>query len=405
MRDLRTGAEIESRGLERNARDAEMLVTRDKGQHRTATGASCHGRNHHISISIRYCSTTCIWKSKMSCRLRFFSLICFFLSLARVCTSAEPLVAVLPATLGLRGPQSFTTVSNNDTCHAGALCVGPGQLYPLGRVPGVYWSSRFVVPKLPAKYDTTTMTYYDYLNVFWRSNPEGGFMNQFVPQLMLGNALANSTNEPEYKPIWIEMDSWHIGAQYFMALCDGSSGTYDCKNWKPKAATGKLVSVEPGEVVETSFVLKEVKSCCNKTRYEWTLNIGVVGGGPERQSVVIADRPFMGLLNSTFSWGEAIYDNIYVGSCLENYNMQSADSYPPKWKIHVNVKDAPGRDETFWHDWRLEHAPSCSWQPASTISNAIHKKGQHVEWNAELQSHIYELMNSSSAILDSTLQL
>ena len=89
-------------------------------------------------------------------------------------------------------------------------------------------------------------------------------MNQFVPQLMLGNALANSTNAPDYNPIWIEMDSWHVGSQYFMALCNGTSGTFDCKNWIPKAATGKLVAVQPGEMVETSFVLKEEKGCCKE---------------------------------------------------------------------------------------------------------------------------------------------
>jgi hypothetical protein len=278
-------------------------------------------------------------------------------------------------------------------------------LYPLGRVPGVKWSSRFVVPQLPAKFDTVETTYYDYLNVFWRSNPVGGFMNQFVPQLMLGNALANSTNAPYYKPIWIEMDRWHIGAQYFMALCNGTLGTFDCQNWIPKAATGKLVSVNPGEMVETSFVLKKEKSCCKKSKYVWTLRIGVVGGGPERQSVVIVDRPFMGLLNSTFSWGEAIYDNIYAGSCLENYGMQSSDSYPPKWQIHVRVQDAPGRDETFWQNWTLSHAPGCPWQPVSTIANAIRKRGQHVKWKGELKFSRGNVKNSSLPVMDTRISL
>lgn len=209
-------------------------------------------------------------------------------------------------------------------------------------------------------------------------------MNQFVPQLMLGNALANSTNAPDYKPIWIEMDSWHIGSQYFMALCNGTSGTFDCKNWIPKAATGKLVAVKPGEMVETSFVLKEEKGCCKKSRLVWMLRMGVVGGGPERQSLVVVNRPFMGLVNSTKSWGEAIYDDIYVGSCLENYNMKSASSYPAKWEIHVHVRDAPGRDETFWHDWNLDQTPGCPWQPVSTITNSIDVVGQRVKWKAEL---------------------
>ena len=310
--------------------------------------------------------------------LRSFSASILGFLLAKVCSEET-----LP-TLGLRGPPT-TRVTKNNTCHAGALCVDPGIMYPLGRVPGVKWSSRFVVPDLPAKFDTNTMTYYDYLNVFWRSNPEGGFMNQFVPQLMLGNALANSTNAPDYKPIWIEMSSWYIGAQYFMALCDGSSGDYDCNHWMPKAATGKLVSVEPGEVVETSFSLEEVQHCSGTKVFVWTLRIGVVGGGPDRQSVVVSGRPFMGLLNTTRSWGESTYDNVYVGSCLENYNMQSADSYAPKWQIEVKVVDAPGRDEDFWHEWHLDQGPKCPWQPVSTIANTMDKKSQHVKWKATLR--------------------
>jgi len=310
---------------------------------------------------------------------RIFYAYCILLLAA-----ASVALSEAPPTIGLRGPPSFSAIHKNDTCHAGALCVGPGQMYPLGRVPGVIWKSRFVVPELPVKFETASMTYYDYLNIFWRDNPKGGFMNQFVPQLMLGNPLANSTNAPDYKPIWIEMNSWHIGAQYFMGLCGESS---DCKKWIPKAATGRLVAVEPGEVVETSFSLKEVTHCCKETQLVWTLHIGVVGGGPDRQSIVVSDRPFMGLLNSTFSWGESTYDNIYVGSCLENYNMQIPDNYPTRWQIDVAVVDAPGRDENFWHDWRLDHGPSCPWQPVSTLANAIDKKSQHVKWRAELQGN------------------
>ena len=29
-------------------------------------------------------------------------------------------------------------------------------------------------------------------------------MNQFVPQLMLGNSLTNSSGPPDYKPQWID---------------------------------------------------------------------------------------------------------------------------------------------------------------------------------------------------------
>ena len=43
-----------------------------------------------------------------------------------------------------------------------------------------------------------------------------GRYNQFVPQLMLGSTLCNSSNAPDYDPIWCKLSTWHIGAQYFM---------------------------------------------------------------------------------------------------------------------------------------------------------------------------------------------
>ena len=159
-----------------------------------------------------------------------------------------------------RLPPSIST-KNSPTdllasCHAGAICAGPGRMYPIGRQPGTIIQSRFVVPDLPKQYDSTENTYYDYLNIFWRQQPTGGYMNQFVPQLMLGNALANSTNGPEYHPSWIKMDTWHIGAQYFMGLCvrnDTFPDGFECdkETWVAKAATGRLVPVEPGELIET----------------------------------------------------------------------------------------------------------------------------------------------------------
>ena len=109
-------------------------------------------------------------------------------------------------------------------------------------------------------------------------------MNQFVPQLMLGNTLANSTNGSEYNPKWIKMDAWHIGAQYFMGLCvqnDTFPDGFECdkETWIAKAATGRwLIPVEPGELIETRFEFD--------AQHVWRLHIGVVGGGPDRQSHV-----------------------------------------------------------------------------------------------------------------------
>ena len=260
-------------------------------------------------------------------------------------------------------------------CHAGTLCVGPGTLYPLGRQPGVLFSSTFAVPALPEEHDPVETTYYDYFNIFWRSNPVGGYMNQFVPQLMLGNALANSSNYPDYDPYWIELETWHIGAQYFMGLCNGTA----CgDSWIAKAATGELIPVVPGEVIETSFQLVPVRG-----RLEWHLRVGVLGQ-PHRSSIVVADRPFMGLVESTTSWEEDTYSYVYVGSCLENYGMNSSTNYSPTWQIEV--KTWSKEPASFWQDWRLDQKPTCAWQPKSTVVSNCTSTRQWALWKATLES-------------------
>jgi hypothetical protein len=274
--------------------------------------------------------------------------------------------------------------NEKDDCHAGALCVGPGHMYPIGRQPEVQIYSTFQVPPLPNNFDTANNTYYDYLNIFWRSQPTGGYMNQFVPQLMLGNALANSTNYPDYEPKWIQLDSWHIGAQYFMGICRDPTTSHCPNDWIAKAATGKLVTVFPGEVIETSFELVPVRN-----RFEWHLRMGVVGD-VARSSIVVADTPFMGLLNNSSNrWMDGLYENVYVGSCLENYGMQGPDNYPQTWQIDVSIRSPTVLPVTagggsWWSDWRLEHERSCDWQPQSLVSSRNGSHWQTAIWNATL---------------------
>jgi hypothetical protein len=114
---------------------------------------------------------------------------------------------------------------------------------------------------------------------------------------------------PDYHPEWIVLDRWHIGAQYFMGLCFDRS---DCrKNWIAKAATGKLILVEEGEVIETSFSSVPVEG-----RFEWHLRIGVQDD-PSRRSIVVADRPFMGLLeNVTKDWMEDRYKRLMTSDMV-----------------------------------------------------------------------------------------
>ena len=289
-----------------------------------------------------------------------------------------------------------------DECKAGRLCAGPGAVYPIGHRVGVVVEGEFVVPPLPKSFNKVETTYYDYLNIFWPTNPSIGHFNQFVPQLMLGNSLANSSNSPDYEPQWLQLDTWHIGSQYFMALCrskfnatttkmttDPSSistsdnrltnirrhrsirGRNDCtEDWIAKAYTGQLIPVEPGEGVYTRFELVQKSSSSQSqpsserddtdeadTRHgddvdvEWHLSMGVIGDKTRVSSLVVG-QPFMGLLepyNST-SWMEDIYRDVYVGSCLENYGMVSGDNYPSFWRIDVEIslplEPSAGTDST-----------------------------------------------------------
>ncbi|KAG7354025.1 hypothetical protein IV203_003381 [Nitzschia inconspicua] len=281
----------------------------------------------------------------------------------------------------------------NPGCQAGTLCAGPGVSYSsIGRQLGVVIRGEFVVPHLPESF-SMDQTYYDYVNIFWRQNVFPGYMNQFVPQLMLGSALANSTNHPNYEPKWLELSSWHIGAQYFMAICDDDDGTdvKGCDKWTPKAATGELVAVEPGEGIFTTFELVETENSANPPSVEWHLAMGVIGD-PTRVSRLVVPTPFMGLLNGTSSWMEDIYDAVYVGSCLENYGMTNSTSYPSFWKIDIEIQTAKdAAEQPMWQNWRMDHDRNCDWQPKSVVcSNTFNQQGtQSASWEASLESHLF----------------
>ena len=181
---------------------------------------------------------------------------------------------------------------------------------------------------------------------------------------MLGQAFANSTNYPDYNPQWIGWETWHIGAQYFMALCP-TDHSMNCSNsWIAKAPTGELMAVGPLEIIETTIRLVQKKQ---KRTLEVKLRIGVLGQ-PHRAPTVFADRSFMGLVSSTQSWEELDYENVYVGSCLENYIMMMAqDNYSPTWKIWMELW-SPGRLIS-WEEWFVSPKDDCDWQPKSTLSS------------------------------------
>ena len=59
-------------------------------------------------------------------------------------------------------------------------------------------------------------SWFAYYNIDWQAaGPKGSDarMNQFVPQLMLGNPLDGSSGPPLYKPKWHAHKTWCFGAQ------------------------------------------------------------------------------------------------------------------------------------------------------------------------------------------------
>jgi len=74
-------------------------------------------------------------------------------------------------------------------------------------------------------------------------------MNQFVPQLMLGNPLCNSSGPPDYKPKWHEESTWTFGAQYFFEIFNETANAT-----QGHAATGEMFGTKEGETIFTKCI-------------------------------------------------------------------------------------------------------------------------------------------------------
>merc|ERR1712227_1084139 len=80
---------------------------------------------------------------------------------------------------------------DGESC-AGNICAGMAH-YAVD--PGVHFYAEFDVPGMQEAPVDGSVTDYIYFNIFF-GNPPTGKMNQFVPQLMLGEALTSSTGPP-----------------------------------------------------------------------------------------------------------------------------------------------------------------------------------------------------------------
>ena len=136
------------------------------------------------------------------------------------------------------------------TC-SGGLCLGMHD-GPHEGGPASYASagvkrvhSTMSVPDYPEQQDG--ICYYIWTDVFF-GDVGFGRMNQFVPQLILGNALSGSSGPPNYTPSWAVHDTWAFGAHYFFEIFNTSTNATD-----GHAAYGPLFPASPGETLYTTF--------------------------------------------------------------------------------------------------------------------------------------------------------
>ena len=101
-------------------------------------------------------------------------------------------------------------------------------------------------------------------------------MNQFVPQLILGNALDGTSGPPDYKPHFGHHDTYKFGAHYFFEHVNGSGAAY-----------GTLFPAYVGETLYTSFVQHPIGADGD---FGWTLTMGAMNDS-SRTSTVVADKP------------------------------------------------------------------------------------------------------------------
>ena len=129
------------------------------------------------------------------------------------------------------------------------------------------------VPDYPK--NLSGICYYIWTDIFF-GDVGNGRMNQFVPQLILGNALDGTSGPPDYKPHWGHHETWMFGAHYFFEHVNGSGAAY-----------GTLFPAFVGETLYTSFVQHPIGT---NGDFGWTLTMGAMNDS-SRTSTVVADKP------------------------------------------------------------------------------------------------------------------
>lgn len=281
------------------------------------------------------------------------------------------LLAALPlaSTFSLRRPGSTAA----DEC-GGHLCSGFAWYPVLAGGQPVSFSARFNVPALPRDIDTADpeFCHYVYFNIFFPNGaPPGGVYNQFVPQLVLGDALTGSSGAPHYEPSWGNYSSWFFSSQYFFAL---NTTAYPSPSYH--AATGPVYPVDAGEELWTRMDFDAGAA-------SWRLSMGVVGDAA-RTSVVEAPRPYMGLLDTDAAWTDDVYSLVHVNSCWELYGLVEPGNWPSSGSSYMMEVAAPPGAIDWQKDWSNGSELNCPGRPTNvTWSEAHNETVQHIGWDVQ----------------------
>lgn len=236
------------------------------------------------------------------------------------------------------------------------------------------------VPEMPQNLDG--ICYYIWTDIFF-GDMSYGQMNQFVPQLILGNALDSSSGPPNYTPKWGMHKEWAFAAHYFFETFNPAKNGTDAH-----AAYGDMYPAKAGETLYTSFQIKP--STKPNAGPVWTLTMGVVGDST-RTSTVVAEQPYMGLGVDwpvpTTRWDELNYTNMCVNSCWELYGANDPAHLPSSGsKYDIKISSGNGAKKI--------HPPAFPWitqwdedegkdkSCASSMINETHNDTvQHIHWD------------------------
>ena len=235
--------------------------------------------------------------------------------------------------------------------------------------------SEMTVPSYPV--NQSGITYFLWADVFM-GDMGAGRMNQFVPQLLLGEVLSGSTGPPDFLPIYSTFDTWVFGSHYFFEIFNESTGQVDAH-----AAYGGLFPCNEGETLFTSFDVDPA----GKFGPAWILSMGVVGD-ETRVSYLRVEQPYMGLgVNfsvPTTSWNELNYTDICHNSCWEIYGGIDADHLPSSGaNYETTIERGPKQTYPWVTQWdQDEGAGTCF---ASAISEKHTDLVQSLTWNISTQ--------------------